>query len=482
MNSITEKYHKHIIEYKSTYLAAMGLSIYRQIQEDSVVKDFLHLLHLLSDKNPPAEKVSETYHCVFAHLARWAELSPYPNDGDAWRAYLLEKIIADDNIFTLKAGLTSPSNMGRSLLEAVSSDLRRLQLLYRIDSQTLCLIAQEAAEGDSSIGNSSIESNSMARIGKWPCWSGFKYYSKDNIGENSFVAQLRNNLASSPDWGQEIDLLASFHSQHGSGIFTQYHAFRWTRSHGQGRLLGIKHPDPIRLGDLIGYHEERAEVLENTKKFLCGLPAHNLLLYGDRGTGKSSTVKALLHEFGDHGLRMVEVPKSCLTDFNIIIQTLQERPQRFILFVDDLSFEEHEVEYKELKAILEGGLAARPENVLIYATSNRRHLVREFFSDRQVAVNSENELHAMDTVQEKLSLADRFGVTILFPSPDQALYLKIVEGLAQQQGLDLNKKELQNRALQWERWHNGRSARTARQFIDHLTGELALSNNSNFTG
>ena len=232
----------------------------------------------------------------------------------------------------------------------------------------------------------------------------------------------------------------------------------------------------------------------NTMQFLAGFPANNVLLYGDRGTGKSSSVKALLNEGSPGGedggggggrsgadagsrvrwsaLRLIEVPKARLADFPIIVSLLRGRPQRFILFVDDLSFEEGETQYKELKAMLEGGLEARPSNVVVYATSNRRHLVREHFSDR--ASPNSDEVHARDTQQEKLSFADRFGLTITFPTPDQAKYLQIVEGLARRQGLPISPAALRARAIEWAAWHNGRSGRTARQFVDHLTGELGL--------
>jgi predicted AAA+ superfamily ATPase len=217
-----------------------------------------------------------------------------------------------------------------------------------------------------------------------------------------------------------------------------------------------------------------------------------VLLYGDRGTGKSSSVKALLHErsqsaqsnnAADSGkadepeslwdaLRMVEVPKGRLADFPILAELLRDRPQRFIVFVDDLSFEEGETQYKEMKAMLEGGLEARPANVVVYATSNRRHLIREQFADR--ASPDSKEVHAWDTVQEKLSFSDRFGLTITFTAPDQQRYLSIVEGLAARRGLQIEPAALRARAIEWAAWHNGRSGRTAKQLVDYLEGELGV--------
>jgi len=252
-------------------------------------------------------------------------------------------------------------------------------------------------------------------------------------------------------------------------------------------------PDAVGPDDLVGYREERELLRRNTVQFLAGFPANNVLLYGDRGTGKSSSVKALLHERSRAGepagiwdaLRIVELPKARLTDFPVLAELLRTKPQRFILFVDDLSFEEGETQYKDMKAMLEGGLEARPANVVVYATSNRRHLIREQFADR--ASPGSDEVHARDTVQEKLSFADRFGVTITFPTPDQAAYLAIVEGLAQRRGLlagggwadgKIERQALRARAIEWAAWHNGRSGRTAKQFVDYLEGELGMSSGS----
>ena len=270
-------------------------------------------------------------------------------------------------------------------------------------------------------------------------------------------------------WGDCLQDLAGYYRQAGSGIFGKYGAFRWvSRSRS---LEGIAEPDRVSFQELTGYKSQQQVVLDNTERFLAGLPANNILLYGDRGTGKSSTVKALLNRYQNRGLRLVEVPRSALGDYLLIIKQLRRRPQRFILFIDDLSFEESETEYKELKAVLEGGLENRPANVLIYATSNRRHLVKENFTDRQPVLEPNGEVRPADTVQEKLSLADRFGITVLYTAPDRKLYLDIVREAARLRGLQIEDAVLEQRALQWESRHNGRSCRTARQFVDYLSGE-----------
>jgi predicted AAA+ superfamily ATPase len=279
------------------------------------------------------------------------------------------------------------------------------------------------------------------------------------------AGEIKALLAAESDWSVMVKPLADYYYQAGAGIFGKYGALRWVSRH--ERLEGIASPDQVQLEDLIGYQAQRQEIIDNTERFLAGLPANNVLLYGDRGTGKSSTVKALLNRYQGRGLRLIEAPKSALRDYPKIIRALRDKPQRFILFLDDLSFEDSEYEYKELKAVMEGGLEVRPDNLLIYATSNRRHLIREHFSDR----DTDGELRAGDTVQEKLSLADRFGLVVLFTMPDRSLYLDIVHGLARQRGIVLPVEELDKQALLWAAYHNGRSGRTARQFIDAISGK-----------
>jgi uncharacterized protein len=230
----------------------------------------------------------------------------------------------------------------------------------------------------------------------------------------------------------------------------------------------VSHPDPVRLEGLIGYEMEREPLLKNTERLLIGLPAHHALLYGLPGTGKSSTVKAVFNEYVYKGLRLVELAKEDLKELPQVLEALRGRGLRFILFVDDLSFEEHEVEYKFLKALLEGSVEEPPENVRLYATSNRRNLIRERFSERDEV----DDVHARDTMQEKLSLAARFGLRITFPAPDQKRYLKIVLGLVRKRRIEIPEAELRERALLWEHWHAGRTGRTARQFVDELEAEL----------
>ena len=225
--------------------------------------------------------------------------------------------------------------------------------------------------------------------------------------------------------------------------------------------------DPIRLTDLKNYELQRNKVIDNTESFIAGHPANNVLLYGDRGTGKSSTVHAILNEYWQQGLRMIEIPKSAVADLSLIREQIADSPMKFIIYIDDLSFDSNDTSFSELKAALEGSLSGKQPNTIIYATSNRRHLIKENFSDR------ENDVNKGDTMQEQLSLSDRFGLTITFLNPDKKEYLDIVEKLAcdrhfEEHGVDVDK--LLFKADQWATRRGGRSPRGAKQFIDHVEG------------
>lgn len=263
--------------------------------------------------------------------------------------------------------------------------------------------------------------------------------------------------------------LAAFYRQNGCGVYARHRAFLWR----EREICPVLHPDVTRLGDLKGYELQRGLAVRNTEAFLAGLPANNCLLYGDRGTGKSSTVKALLNEYAPRRLRMIEVPKESLADFPLLVDRIAPLPMKFIVFIDDLTFSREDDTYASLKAVLEGGLAARPENTLIYATSNRRHLVRETFSDREG-----DEIHRGDSIQESLSLADRFGLSIGFTLPGRDQYLQIVRRLAEQRGLAVGPGELEAGAEQWAIARGGRSPRGAKQYIRSVEARLRREESS----
>ncbi|HEY3365451.1 MAG TPA: ATP-binding protein [Symbiobacteriaceae bacterium] len=346
------------------------------------------------------------------------------DQGVSLQAHLIDRVIHDENAFSRAA---ESNRVSPELLALAAADLRALGRLCHTDGELLSLLPPFTPAPDG----------------------------------------IAARFAAAGDWAPLAAELAGYIRAHGAGDMSRFHAFRWE----DGALLGIHEPDPVRLDDLVGNTEASEIVSRNTAQFLKGLPANNLLLYGDRGTGKSSTVKALVHRFGPDGLRLVEVNRADLEAIGLVMRALRGKAQKFIVFVDDLSFEDFEVSYKTFKAMLEGSLERRPANVLVYATSNRKHLIRERWRDRQAAAD---EVHPGDSLQELTSLADRFGVTVVFTSPDQEQYLAIVEGLAAQRGVPVPKADLHRMALQWVMWHNARSGRTARQFIDDLCGRLGI--------
>jgi predicted AAA+ superfamily ATPase len=446
---------------RADLLRARMLSVLRGVLADDVGSAFLELLEALATEEAPA-RIGGVYGRLFALLADEAELSAEPLVGDAWQNHLLDRLLETETPFSRKAQRSGPDGLGASLLAQVRRDLAALQALHALDAPRLARAAAHAADA---------EPNDA-----WVSWDRFEPLT-NGAGLIAPASQaLKEQFAASNDWPALAEALAEHYARVGAGPFGRYRAFRWVREDGHGaahgRLVGVPAPDPIRLDQLVGYDRERELVLQNTEQFLAGFTANSVLLYGDRGTGKSSTVKALLNEHAGRGLRLVEVSRDDLGDFPWIIQQLRDRPERFILFVDDLSFDEGERDYRGLKAVLEGSVEARPGNVVLYATSNRRHLVQERWTDRESTLSA--EIHGQDTMQEKLSLSDRFGIRVVFPSPDQRRYLVVVESLAGQRGLTLDPDVLRRRALQWAEWHNGRSGRTARQFVDHLEGELGM--------
>ena len=266
------------------------------------------------------------------------------------------------------------------------------------------------------------------------------------------------------------EAVTGFYRDYGVGKFGLNKAFRINDDDRQGQfLIPLTATSDVQLEDLIGYEMQKQKLIQNTEAFVERRAANNVLLYGDAGTGKSTSIKAILNRYYDRGLRMIEVYKHQFKDLQRIISEVKNRNYRFIIYMDDLSFEDFEIEYKYLKAVIEGGLEARPENVLIYATSNRRHLIRETWTDRND--RSDDELHRSDTVQEKLSLVARFGVAIPYMKPSHQEYLHIVSELARRYPrITLSEKELMEKANQWELRSGGASGRTAQQFINYLAG------------
>src|SRR5215210_1860392 len=428
-------------EINRLLLRVRGLAVLRGVLLSPAARDSLALLELLAAERPDPTAVAGTFGRMWEELA----LERAPLLPDVWRSHLVERLLDDENPFSLGA---ERGELGAALVEQTSRDLRTLQRLFDLEAELWLRMVEEAVPGLEDV---------------WFPWTDPGWGDEDSPRH-----AVARKLAAAEDWGGCTGLLADHFSRHGAGSFGRHRAFRWTGD----RLQAVPEPDPVRLTDLVGYERERGPLLRNTERFLSGLPAHHALLYGQPGTGKSSTVKAILNEYADRGLRLVEVAKEDLKSLPWVLETLRARAPRFVLFVDDLSFEEHEVEYKALKALLEGSVEEPPENVRVYATSNRRNLVRERFSDREDG-GASDDVHARDTMQEKLSLSARFGLRVTCPTPDQRRDLEIVTGLTRGRGIEIPDEELEERAILWDRWHAGRSGRTARQFVDELEADLA---------
>ena len=285
------------------------------------------------------------------------------------------------------------------------------------------------------------------------------------------VRRLSRELESAKTAEEMFSLMTAHYREWGVGMFGLNRAFRLQEDASGWDLVPINNTDAVRLSDLVGYELQKQQLRENTEAFLEGRSCNNMLLYGDAGTGKSTSVKALLNEYGDRGLRMIELYKHQFDRLSEVIARVKVRNYRFMIFIDDLSFEEHEVEYKFLKAVIEGGVETRPDNVLICATSNRRHLIRETWSDRN-DMEFQNDLHRSDTMEEKLSLAARFGCSVCFSTPDRQQYRDIVLGIADRTpGFEYDPEQLLYLADRWEIRHGGVSGRTAQQFINYMAGK-----------
>lgn len=283
------------------------------------------------------------------------------------------------------------------------------------------------------------------------------------------ICELSVKLDQTSSVGEFKDCVTEFYRDFGVGKLGLHKAFRVEHEEEGAKIVPITNIAHVHLDDLVGYEIAKKKLVENTEAFVEGREANNCLLFGDAGTGKSSSIKAIINQYYDRGLRMIEIYKHQFMDLQDVISQVKNRNYKFIIYMDDLSFEEFEIEYKYLKAVIEGGLEKKPKNVLIYATSNRRHLIRENFSDKE---EIRQDMHTSDTVQEKLSLVYRFGVSIYFGAPTKKEFQEIVKALAKKHGIAMPQEELLLEANKWELSHGGLSGRTAQQFIDHLLGTM----------
>jgi uncharacterized protein len=400
------------------------LMVYRNILQDDLINALV--------RSESTESNARLQHDLVSKFITRAELLGL--EGNIIKSYLIYLVAKDENIFSIIAEKTGGA-IGASLYKIVIEDLTILKNILR---NTL----------------SSSPLNDILN----------NFYPTFKIAQPEFLELEACFLDATQTPDEILKKLITHYMRHGYGDMSNFAFFRWA---GEEGLIGIKHPDPIQLNDILGYERQKETLMRNTEAFLTNKPCNNVLLVGARGTGKSSSVKAIANHYYLSGLRLVEVPKHELKHLSKIITRLRTLGKKFILFLDDLSFEEHESEYKYLKSVMEGGIESIPSNLLIYATSNRRHLIRETWNDRS---ENSDEVHRFDTVNEKISLSDRFGITLTYLSPNQDEYLRIIEEMAKKQNLTLSAQELQSQAVKWEMTHTGRSGRAAKQLVSHLAG------------
>ena len=427
-------------------LALDSICIYKNLFNEGVGKYLTEMVDNLNNKEEFG-KVERAYNdLVYALFSKSENLS--------LREYFIKEMLLDHNPFNVT--LENKGEVPLFIMDGLKNELKQLNSIINLNSKEVKAILMQEYGDNKKIAK---------QIDSLIDWGVSKATYK--AINNTQFEKLREELIKSENIADYLEEIKDFHKEHGTGRAPAFSAFIWERfeNEEEGHLREVLEPDPIRLSELVGYEEQKKEIIENTENFLNGIPANNLLLYGSRGTGKSSTVKAILNEYYTQDLRLIEVDKEQLSDFTRIIRLLKHKKQKFIIFVDDLVFSENEASYSALKTILEGRVENRPNNILIYATTNRRHLVQEKFSDR-------DDVYAHDTKEEQLSLADRFGITISFFAPNQKEFLNIVDGIVKTRGLEVDEQYLHSEALKWEKWHNGRSPRSAKQFINWLEGEL----------
>ena len=428
------------------YRELSNLLLFSDLDENEIL---IRLAEIFRDWEKGTEDRSELVRRIYAQVKRLLDLATVCGfDENLWQCYLTWLLMTNENSFTrtcerMGAREGSVNHFAKQdfavFRRLMTFDFSPIEQALKIDCfSTLC---------------------SYRAIPKQE-----RMYNRD-ISQQ--VRALRVKLAAAADENEMFDLMTDYYRRYGYGVFAMNRAFRISREEGKLDFLPISNIDRVMLDDLVGTEFQKQELRRNTEAFLDGKRANNVLLYGDAGTGKSTSVKALINEYYDRGLRMIELYKHQFHDLSALLGYIKNRNYRFIIFIDDLSFEENEVEYKFLKAVIEGGVETRPDNVLIYATSNRRHLIRETWKDKS-DMEHHGDIHRSDTMEEKLSLASRFGVSINFNAPTKKEFDKIVLTLAERHGIKMEEEQLLRLANTWEVRHGGFSGRVAQQFIHYL--------------
>lgn len=420
--------------------------LYRDFEQGELLEKMTMLMEDISHPKVLYGKDGEYFACIH-QLVEMA--GTYGFAGNLWHDYLTYLLVNHENAFSTACEIVGP--VEGTINAFAMHDFEIFKQLYDFDLKELEKIYPSV---DSSLITDYQNINEGSKV--------FNKRIRDRI------CTLAQKLAKAESTEEFMDDMVQFYKEFGVGKLGLHKAFRIDGTVTPARIVPITNIAHVHLDDLVGYEIAKKKLIDNTEAFVQGRPANNCLLFGDAGTGKSSSIKGILNQYYDQGLRIIEAYKHQFKDLNDIIAQVKNRNYKFIIYMDDLSFEEFEIEYKYLKAVIEGGLEKKPDNILIYATSNRRHLVRETFSDKE---ERRDDLHSSDTVQEKLSLVARFGVSIFFCAPDKKQFQNIVKTLAERHQVEMPEEELLLEANKWELQHGGLSGRTAQQFIDYLCGK-----------
>ena len=411
------------------YRDISNLLLFSNLGEDSIL---MRLSGIFSDWDAGSCPKPQLVHRIYTEVKRLLDLATtYGFNDNLWHNYLTFLLMSHENSFSLTCELSGATE-GGSINRIARADFAIFRRLFDFDFGPI--------EKDLGIDCFSILTDYTAIPKKAQMY---------NRTVSERVRRLSRAIEQAPDPDAVFDLVVDYYRTHGVGLFGMNKAFRVAPEGDGVRFLPINNIDQVVLGDLIGYELQKKQLRENIEAFVGGYGCNNMLLYGDAGTGKSTSVKALLNEYSDRGLRVIEIYKHQFSLLSAIIARVKHRHYRFMIFIDDLSFEESEVEYKFLKAVIEGGIETRPDNVLICATSNRRHLIKENWNDRN-DMEHDGDIHRSDTMQEKLSLAARFGCAVSYSTPDRQLWASIVKGLAERYPqIHMTEEQLMLEANRW---------------------------------
>lgn len=431
------------------YRQISKLIIYGDMPSDSIISNVGEIFKCYNEKSVKSDELVKK---IYTQIKKLLIVSTdYGFDTNLWQNYLTFILITNENPFSITCEKVGASDGSVNTL--AKHDFEVFMNLFHYDFSEI-----EAA----------LDIDCFSMITDYKAIQKKELMYNHNVSEK--VRNLSARLAAAQNVDEFFDIVTGFYKDYGVGMFGLNKAFRITgNADGSVKFHPINNMDKVMLDDLVGYEIQKKKLIDNTEAFVQGRKANNALLFGDSGTGKSTSIKAIVNQYYDQGLRMIEIYKHQFKDLSSVIASIKNRNYKFIIYMDDLSFEEFEIEYKFLKAVIEGGVETKPENILIYATSNRRHLIKETWNDRN-DMEHDNGIHRSDTIEEKLSLVNRFGCQINYSKPTQKEYFNIVIHLARKNGLTLSDEELCAEANKWELSHGGISGRTAQQFINHCMG------------